>query len=141
MSLSFGTCDPEGIAGNRAIAQQANAQGITWLASSGDSGSSTVRDPHGIFGSTQGGAASLGLAVGIPASFPEVTAMGGTEFNEGSGQYWSSSNNASGGSAISYIPEMVWNEHGRRRRTARQRRRRQHLFSEAGLADGPRGAG
>ena len=36
--------------------------------------------------------------------------MGGTEFNEGSGQYWSSSNSANGGSAISYIPEMVWND-------------------------------
>jgi uncharacterized protein (TIGR03437 family) len=109
MSLSFGTCEPEGIAGNRAIAQQANAQGITWLASSGDSGPAGC-DPHGIFGSTQGGTASLGLAVSIPASFPEVTAMGGTEFNEGSSQYWSSSNSANGGSAISYIPEMVWND-------------------------------
>ncbi len=109
MSLSFGTCEPEGIAGNRAIAQQANAQGITWLASSGDSGPAGC-DPHGIFGSTQGGTASLGLAVSIPASFPEVTAMGGTEFDEGNGQYWSSSNSANGGSAISYIPEMVWND-------------------------------
>ena len=109
MSLSFGTCEPEGIAGNRAIAQQANAQGITWLASSGDSGPAGC-DPHGIFGSSQGGTASSGLAVSIPASFPEVTAMGGTEFNEGSGQYWSSSNSANGGSAISYIPEMVWND-------------------------------
>ena len=109
MSLSFGTCEPEGVAGNRAIAQQANAQGITWLASSGDSGPAGC-DPHGIFGSSQGGSASLGLAVSIPASFPEVTAMGGTEFNEGGGQYWQSSNRATGGSAISYIPEMVWNE-------------------------------
>src|ERR1700693_970782 len=109
MSLSFGTCEPEGIPGNRSIAQQANAQGITWLASSGDSGPAGC-DPHGIFRSTQGGTASLGLAVSIPASFPEVTAMGGTEFNEGSGQYWSSSNSATGGSAISYIPEMVWND-------------------------------
>jgi uncharacterized protein (TIGR03437 family) len=109
MSLSFGTCEPEGVPGNRAIAQQANAQGITWLASSGDSGPAGC-DPHGIFGSTQGGVASLGLAVSIPASFPEVTAMGGTEFNEGSGQYWQSSSSANGGSAISYIPEMVWND-------------------------------
>jgi len=109
MSLSFGTCEPEGISGNRSIAQQANAQGITWLASSGDSGPAAC-DPHGIFGSTQGGVASQGLAVSIPASFPEVTAMGGTEFNEGSGQYWNSSNSATGGSAISYVPEMVWND-------------------------------
>jgi len=109
MSLSFGTCEPDGVPGNRVIAQQANAQGITWLASSGDSGPAGC-DPHGIFGSTQGGVASLGLAVSIPASFPEVTAMGGTEFNEGSGQYWQSTNSANGGSAISYIPEMAWND-------------------------------
>jgi uncharacterized protein (TIGR03437 family) len=109
MSMSAGNCEPNGAAGHRAIAQQANAQGITWLASSGDSGPAGC-DPHGIFGSTQGGTASLGFAVSIPASFPEVTAVGGTEFSEGSGQYWGSSNSASGGSAISYIPEMAWND-------------------------------
>jgi subtilase family serine protease len=100
--------EPNGVADNRAIALQANAQGITWLASSGDSGPAGC-DPHGIFGSSGGVPASLGLAVSIPASFPEV-AVGGTEFNEAGGQYWRSSNNADGGSAISYIPEMVWND-------------------------------
>jgi uncharacterized protein (TIGR03437 family) len=108
MSLSFSTCEPNGAAGTRAIAQQANAQGITWLVSSGDSGPAGC-DPHGFFGATGGAPASLGLAVSIPASFPEVTAVGGTEFNEGSGQYWGT-NSASGGSAISYIPEVVWND-------------------------------
>jgi hypothetical protein len=43
---------------------------------------------------------------------PFVTAVGGTEFSEGSGTYWNTTNNPSpnGGSAISYIPEMVWND-------------------------------
>ena len=33
-----------------------------------------------------------GLAVSFPASVPEITAVGGTEFNEGNGNYWSSAN-------------------------------------------------
>ena len=36
--------------------------------------------------------------------------MGGTEFNEGSGSYWSNINTANSASALSYIPEMVWND-------------------------------
>jgi subtilase family serine protease len=112
MSQSFGSCEPTATLGNRAMAQQANAQGITWMASSGDSGGAGC-DPHGFFGVTgESTSAMLGLAVNIPASFPEVTAVGGTEFNEGVGQYWASSNNSNGGSALSYIPEMVWNETG-----------------------------
>ncbi len=112
MSQSFGVCEPETGVGNRAMAQQANAQGITWMASSGDSGGAAC-DPHGHFNSTAGlTPASLGLAVPLPAAYPEVTAVGGTQFNEGSGHYWNSANNANGGSALSYIPEVVWNETG-----------------------------
>ena len=51
--------------------------------------------------------ATKGLAVNLPASVPEVTAVGGTEFNEGSGTYWGTSNGANGGSALSYIPELA----------------------------------
>ncbi|HLG99005.1 MAG TPA: protease pro-enzyme activation domain-containing protein [Bryobacteraceae bacterium] len=112
MSESFSTCEPQAAAGLRSIALQANAQGITWLASSGDSGGAGC-DAHGFFGVTNNSTlASGGLAVSVPASFPEVTAVGGTQFNEGSGQYWSATNNANGGSALSYIPETVWNETG-----------------------------
>src|ERR1035438_9462855 len=35
----------------------------------------------------------------------DLTAMGGSEFNEGSGTYWNAS-----GSALGYIPEMAWND-------------------------------
>jgi len=40
--------------------------------------------------------------------------VGGTEFNEGAngGSYWSGSNGNGGESALSYIPEKVWNESG-----------------------------
>ncbi len=111
MSESFGTCEPQSAAGNRAIAQQANAEGITFVASSGDSGPAAC-DPHGIFGSTNGTPASGGFAISLPASFPEVTAVGGTQFNDGGGQYWSGANTSNGASAVSYIPEVVWNASG-----------------------------
>jgi uncharacterized protein (TIGR03437 family) len=110
MSESFGVCEPTSAQGNRAIAQQANAQGITWMASSGDSGGAAC-DPHGFFGLTGVSTPAVaGLWVSNPAAYPEVTAVGGTQFNEGTGNYWSTTNNANGGSALSYIPEMVWNE-------------------------------
>jgi len=112
MSESLGICEPDAAVGNRAMAQQANAQGITWLASSGDSGGAGC-DPHGFFGVTGNSTTAIaGQWVDTPASYPEVTGVGGTQLNEGSGQYWNATNNSNGGSAISYIPEMVWNETG-----------------------------
>jgi uncharacterized protein (TIGR03437 family) len=89
----------------RAVAQQANAQGITWLISSGDGGAATCDYQFGVTPQ-----ATKGPTVSFPASLPEVTAVGGTEFNETGGvTYWSPSNSASGSSALSYIPEKAWN--------------------------------
>jgi subtilase family serine protease len=101
ISLSYGGCEAENSSTIETIAQQANAQGITWLASSGDSGAAAC---------DSGTVATHGLAVNTPASIPEVTGVGGTEFNEGAGTYWGTTNNATGGSALSYIPEMAWND-------------------------------
>lgn len=53
MSESYGTCEIGPAVGLRALAQQAHAQGITWLASSRDSGGAGC-DPHGFFNSTVG---------------------------------------------------------------------------------------
>ena len=111
ISTSYGGCEPE-ISDSpsatgayfQAVAQQANALGITWLAASGDAGAAACDVGTGIL------AASDGLAVNLPASVPEVTAVGGTQFNEGSGLYWSATNNANGSSALSYIPEIAWND-------------------------------
>jgi subtilase family serine protease len=109
ISESFGLCEsqvvslmPKGISDFEMEAQKGNALGITWLAASGDSGAAGC-DYDAII-------ATQGLAVSLPASIPEVTAVGGTEFNEGSTVYWSSTNGPSGGSALSYIPEMAWND-------------------------------
>ncbi|MBV8732447.1 MAG: hypothetical protein JO336_21770 [Acidobacteriia bacterium] len=49
------------------------------------------------------------MSVSLPASLPEVTAVGGTEFNEGNGTYWSGKLGPTG-TATGYIPESVWND-------------------------------
>jgi len=107
VSISYGGCEAD--AGPAAadawaeVGQQANAQGITILAASGDSGAAGC-DSSGATNATQG------LSVNLPASLPYVTAVGGAEFNEGSGNYWASANSGSYGSALSYIPETAWND-------------------------------
>jgi subtilase family serine protease len=105
ISMSYGACEIGNQAAAlqiQAIAQQANAQGITWVNASGDSGAADCD-----YGSAT---ATQGLAVDLPASVPEVTGVGGTTFSEGSGTYWNTSNSSSNGSAISYIPEVAWND-------------------------------
>ena len=105
LSMSYGECemyDLVDMPSYRQLVQQANAEGITWLAAAGDQGAADC-DYGGIV-------AEGGLAVDEPGSIPEVTAMGGTMFNEGSASYWNTGNTATYGSAKSYIPEAVWNE-------------------------------
>ncbi len=103
ISQSYGSCEPETPQSDatafQQMAQQANSQGITWLAASGDSGGADCDDSQ-----------NPGLSVDLPGSVPEVTSMGGTEFVEGGAQYWRSTNSSSGESAISYIPETTWND-------------------------------
>lgn len=109
MSTSFGSCEADmGSAENsfyNNLWQQATTQGITPFVSSGDAGAAgcyTGSDTRG-----------HGRAVNGLASTPYNVAVGGTEFNEGSGNYWSTTNSGSGYvSAISYIPEVAWNESG-----------------------------
>ena len=118
--------------GLRTIAQQANAQGITWVAASGDWGAATCDI------SSPSPQASKGSTATFPATIPEITSVGGTTFNEGSGTYWATKNDASGGSALSYIPEVAWNRFGGAARARRDRRGRERLLSKAGLANGAR---
>jgi subtilase family serine protease len=108
ISESFGLCEYV-VASNRmglyhyqVEGQKANAQGITWLVSSGDSGAAGCDYDAPI--------ATQGMGVSLPASVPEVTAVGGTEFNEAGLSYWNAANAPYGGSAISYIPETSWND-------------------------------
>ena len=77
---------------------QANAQGMTIVAASGDNGPACNRSPTA-------DAVTQGYSAGFPASSPNATAIGGSEFTSTSTPYWSS-----GGSALSYIPERVWED-------------------------------
>jgi pseudomonalisin len=112
MSTSFGLCETSlGSAGNsflNSLWQQAAAEGITVFVSSGDNGAAGCD-------SASASLATHGRGVNGLCSTPYSICVGGTEFNDtpNPALYWSSSN-ASGTqvSAVSYIPELVWNESG-----------------------------
>lgn len=111
-SMSFGSCElHQGTAGNafwNAVWEQAAAEGISAFVSAGDGGSAgcdnfdTARE------------ARDGLAVSGDASTPFDTAVGGTDFGGNffnPAAFWSATNNpTTGGSALSYIPELPWND-------------------------------
>jgi len=107
MTESYGTCEvgvtSAEAAAKSALAEQAAAEGITYFVSSGDSGAEGCDDPHSET------VATGPLSVNLLASSPYVVAVGGTEFNEGSGNYWNPST-TSLETAVSYIPEDVWND-------------------------------
>jgi subtilase family serine protease len=111
LSMSFGMC--EQAAGNinqytNALWQQAAAQGISVLVSSGDSGAAGC-DPAG------SDKAASDPGINAFCSSPYSTCVGGTQFSEGSSpnQYWSPrSDPVTHGSALGYIPEVAWNESG-----------------------------
>jgi len=108
ISMSYGGCESMNasfIPTNEPTMQKANTEGITFIASSGDSGAAGCD-------SDQEASATQGLAVNYPASSPEVTAVGGTEFNgdvSDPSKYWGNSG-SNGGTALSYIPETAWND-------------------------------
>jgi subtilase family serine protease len=106
ISQSFETCEPNlsqaAAEARQAVVQQGNVEGITMVAGSGDSGAAACDGKDEFM-------ATLGLAVNNPTSIPEVTSVGGSEFNEGNQTFWGG-NGVNGGSALSYIPEMVWND-------------------------------
>jgi subtilase family serine protease len=110
VSISYGACESglgtATVESFEQLAQQANAQGQTITASSGDSGAAAC-DPDTAKSATHG------FAVSTPASVPEITAVGGSEFSadvSDPSAYWNSTNNSNSGSAISYIPEEAWND-------------------------------
>jgi hypothetical protein len=115
MSESFGECEPFlGNAGNLFYAslwEQAAAQGITVIISTGDSGSAACDDQN--FEQ----AAQNGPFVNGIASTPFDVALGGTDFNLAAANYQSTFWNPPPTplappdvSAKSYIPETVWND-------------------------------
>jgi uncharacterized protein (TIGR03437 family) len=105
MSVSFGGCEQADFVTPftlQQVAQQANAQGITWFNASGDAAAADCDD-------TDAEVAQNGFAVDIPAAIPEVTGVGGTTFYE-QGNEWAATNTANSASATGYIRERVWND-------------------------------
>src|SRR4030095_6771662 len=107
MSESFGSCEaaltrPEAMAAS-VMAEQAAAQGITYLVSTGDTGAPGCDN----LGET---VATGPVSVNLLASTKFNIAVGGTMFNENgqNSKYWSSSPPLAT-TALSYIPETVWN--------------------------------
>ncbi len=109
MSLSYGQCESLlGQAENtfyNSLWEQAAAEGITVVVSSGDNGAAGCDPPY--FGPATQGPAVSGLA-----STPFNIAVGGTQFNENGADsnYWAATNGADQSSVLGYIPEAVWNE-------------------------------
>jgi hypothetical protein len=110
MSISYGQCETvNGATANAAYNsayQQAVAEGVSVFVAAGDSGAAGCDNSVA--------EATHGIAVNAFASTPNNVAVGGTDFSDTfSGTnttYWNSSNTPAFGSAISYIPEIPWND-------------------------------
>ena len=117
LTESFGSCEAGlGVTGEQfyqALWQQASAQGITVILSSGDSGSAAC-DPAAAPANQD--VATQGLNVSGLASTPYNVAIGGTDFQNGivPSPFWTTTNGTNGPftqvSAKSYIPESTWND-------------------------------
>ncbi|MGA9355965.1 MAG: protease pro-enzyme activation domain-containing protein, partial [Terriglobales bacterium] len=84
--------------------QMANAEGMTFMNSAGDTGAAECD-----YGNSE---AVYGYALAYPASSPEITGVGGTliPYNEYTDSYWGTANGTNGGSLSQYAPENVWND-------------------------------
>jgi len=110
MSMSYGECEAfNGEAANatfNAAFQQAVAEGVSVFVSSGDEGASSC-DP-------QSWSASHGVGVTGWGATPYNVAVGGTDFGDTyagtNSTYWSATNTSTYGSALSYVPEIPWND-------------------------------
>jgi subtilase family serine protease len=115
VSISYGECESQnGNTANKNFVttyQQAAALGVSVFVSSGDQGAAVCD-----YGAT---VATHGIAVSGFASTPYNVAVGGTDFGDYAlsqrggpayGTYWSATNSATFGSALSYVPEIPWND-------------------------------
>jgi hypothetical protein len=110
VSVSYGECEAyNGATSNaayNAVYQQAVIEGISVFVSAGDDGASSCagNNPWTI----------TGIGVSGFASTPYNVAVGGTDFGDTyagtNSTYWSSTNSSTYESALSYVPEIPWND-------------------------------
>jgi subtilase family serine protease len=109
VSMSYGECEAyNGAAANaayNAAYQQAVIEGVSVFVSAGDDGASSCSGD--IIGR------HMGIGVSGFASTPYNVAVGGTDFGDTyagtNSTYWSNTNSSTYGSALSYVPEIPWN--------------------------------
>jgi len=112
VSISYGDSETDdGAALNAAINslyQQAVTEGVSVFVSAGDGGAAATDDDDG------SKVAMYGINVSGWASTIYNVAVGGTDFGDTyagtTGTYWSPTNGTNDGSALSYIPEIPWND-------------------------------
>jgi len=129
ISMSYGLCeffdnyvlDPTSGAplADELELMKANSFGITFVNSSGDFGAAECDSNSTL---SIDGLATQGIAVGYPASSPEVTGVGGTAIpyqhvlpnlsGSDTSTYWGTTNGTDGGTLLSspQIPEQAWND-------------------------------
>ncbi len=116
ISITYGECETGMSAGDyssqNGVLAQAATFGQTVIAASGDDGSTDCYGETGLSTSQQ-----EALAVDFPGSSQYVTDIGGTEFPaadvaSSNTTYWEPASGSSDviSSALSYIPEQVWND-------------------------------
>jgi len=124
ITMSYGNCEffyPASVAGSadETELQLANSMGITFVASSGDSGAAACDNQNPTAGGNPvpGNLAQGGIAVSYPASSPEATAVGGTSIdvtnlpNPPAAPFWGTTSGTDGGSMLSPPPpEIAWND-------------------------------
>jgi subtilase family serine protease len=110
ISNSYGNCEAQnGAASNaayKAAYLQAVLEGVSVLVSAGDNGAA--------YCDFDTGPAQSGVAVNAFASTAYNVAVGGTDFGDSyagtTANYWSATNGINYGSALSYVPEIPWND-------------------------------
>ncbi len=110
VSLSYGVSEAKlGSAFNAyisALYEQGASEGVSIFTSAGDAGAAKSDQDETT--------ATHGIGISGFASTPYNVAVGGTDFGDtfagSTSAYWSSTNTSTYGSAISYIPEIPWND-------------------------------
>jgi subtilase family serine protease len=110
VSMSYGLCEAQTGASLKAAFnttfEQAVSEGVSVFVSSGDSASAECDRPYP--------ASFHGIAVTGWGETPYNVSVGGTDFGDTflkeNSTYWSSTNSSTFESALSYVPEIPWND-------------------------------